>query len=148
MLRRPPRSTRTDTVFPYTTLFRSSQISVARARYAAEPILAATGVLSRDQADPRSEVPARLEHVRIGDASNEGAREQWAYAGDIHQAASDFGLAGARADAPVVLAHLLLHDRQLRAEHLQAKPTSTREALVIPEHGNAAWRERGCQNGG
>src|SRR3546814_383799 len=26
MLRRPPRSTRTDTLFPYTTLFRSSQL--------------------------------------------------------------------------------------------------------------------------
>src|SRR3546814_19424996 len=28
MIRRPPRSTRTDTLFPYTTLFRSSQPSV------------------------------------------------------------------------------------------------------------------------
>src|SRR3546814_1994870 len=27
MIRRPPRSTRTDTLFPYTTLFRSSQLS-------------------------------------------------------------------------------------------------------------------------
>src|SRR3546814_6201684 len=27
MIRRPPRSTRTDTLFPYTTLFRSAQIS-------------------------------------------------------------------------------------------------------------------------
>src|SRR3546814_14825159 len=27
MLRRPPRSTRTDTLFPYTTLFRSAQLS-------------------------------------------------------------------------------------------------------------------------
>src|SRR3546814_17134511 len=26
MIRRPPRSTRTDTLFPYTTLFRSNQI--------------------------------------------------------------------------------------------------------------------------
>src|SRR3546814_5812395 len=26
MIRRPPRSTRTDTLFPYTTLFRSAQI--------------------------------------------------------------------------------------------------------------------------
>src|SRR3546814_10318246 len=26
MIRRPPRSTRTDTLFPYTTLFRSDQI--------------------------------------------------------------------------------------------------------------------------
>src|SRR3546814_15868391 len=29
MIRRPPRSTRTDTLFPYTTLFRSSQDSVS-----------------------------------------------------------------------------------------------------------------------
>src|SRR3546814_15668534 len=28
MLRRPPRSTRTDTLFPYTTLFRSADIMV------------------------------------------------------------------------------------------------------------------------
>src|SRR3546814_4249733 len=27
MIRRPPRSTRTDTLFPYTTLFRSSHIA-------------------------------------------------------------------------------------------------------------------------
>src|SRR3546814_4386258 len=33
MIRRPPRSTRTDTLFPYTTLFRSrAQASMARAR--------------------------------------------------------------------------------------------------------------------
>src|SRR3546814_1384153 len=30
MIRRPPRSTRTDTLFPYTTLFRSSCPSCAR----------------------------------------------------------------------------------------------------------------------
>src|SRR3546814_9208887 len=28
MIRRPPRSTRTDTLFPYTTLFRSFQVGV------------------------------------------------------------------------------------------------------------------------
>src|SRR3546814_3467731 len=27
MIRRPPRSTRTDTLFPYTTLFRSARVS-------------------------------------------------------------------------------------------------------------------------
>src|SRR3546814_4864720 len=31
MLRRPPRSTRTDTLFPYTTLFRSSDIPASSA---------------------------------------------------------------------------------------------------------------------
>src|SRR3546814_1219076 len=30
MIRRPPRSTRTDTLFPYTTLFRSSDASERR----------------------------------------------------------------------------------------------------------------------
>src|SRR3546814_8085791 len=40
MIRRPPRSTRTDTLFPYTTLFRSSDIGAtislrARAAHAA-----------------------------------------------------------------------------------------------------------------
>src|SRR3546814_6045346 len=29
MIRRPPRSTRTDTLFPYTTLFRSDRLDVA-----------------------------------------------------------------------------------------------------------------------
>src|SRR3546814_13456487 len=29
MIRRPPRSTRTDTLFPYTTLFRSVRVEVA-----------------------------------------------------------------------------------------------------------------------
>src|SRR3546814_19859824 len=31
MIRRPPRSTRTDTLFPYTTLFRSKMVNLARA---------------------------------------------------------------------------------------------------------------------
>src|SRR3546814_13606046 len=30
MIRRPPRSTRTDTLFPYTTLFRSAAVGLAR----------------------------------------------------------------------------------------------------------------------
>src|SRR3546814_10064448 len=32
MIRRPPRSTRTDTLFPYTTLFRSGRIVSQRGR--------------------------------------------------------------------------------------------------------------------
>src|SRR3546814_9481101 len=31
MIRRPPRSTRTDTLFPYTTLFRSGEVRHSRA---------------------------------------------------------------------------------------------------------------------
>src|SRR3546814_13460483 len=32
MIRRPPRSTRTDTLFPYTTLFRSAELAGIAAR--------------------------------------------------------------------------------------------------------------------
>src|SRR3546814_8853122 len=32
MIRRPPRSTRTDTLFPYTTLFRSGLVEASRPR--------------------------------------------------------------------------------------------------------------------
>src|SRR3546814_16101346 len=39
MIRRPPRSTRTDTLFPYTTLFRSLELELA-----AEEGVAAAGV--------------------------------------------------------------------------------------------------------
>src|SRR3546814_5258960 len=35
MIRRPPRSTRTDTLFPYTTLFRSKQMPSASAAWRA-----------------------------------------------------------------------------------------------------------------
>src|SRR3546814_4335035 len=41
MIRRPPRSTRTDTLLPYTTLFRSRQL---------EQRLAALGVVARSAA--------------------------------------------------------------------------------------------------
>src|SRR3546814_6219370 len=43
MIRRPPRSTRTDTLFPYTTLFRSPG-RVARIQPAADRTAAAAGV--------------------------------------------------------------------------------------------------------
>src|SRR3546814_19325342 len=36
MIRRPPRSTRTDTLFPYTTLFRSRQPGGDRGQYVLE----------------------------------------------------------------------------------------------------------------
>src|SRR3546814_17160157 len=39
MIRRPPRSTRTDTLFPYTTLFRSHQWANDRERLTSKHIL-------------------------------------------------------------------------------------------------------------
>src|SRR3546814_8345662 len=37
MIRRPPRSTRTDTLFPYTTLFRSTEVLTAGAGTPEDP---------------------------------------------------------------------------------------------------------------
>src|SRR3546814_978079 len=42
MIRRPPRSTRTDTLFPYTTLFRSDVALNSRAADFADDVMAAT----------------------------------------------------------------------------------------------------------
>src|SRR3546814_13824075 len=39
MIRRPPRSTRTDTLFPYTTLFRSQRERLTARRGVGQPIL-------------------------------------------------------------------------------------------------------------
>src|SRR3546814_15922703 len=38
MIRRPPRSTRTDTLFPYPTLFRSGPARAVRKRHRPEPL--------------------------------------------------------------------------------------------------------------
>src|SRR3546814_16727760 len=37
MIRRPPRSTRTDPLFPYTTLFRSSDVHIIFGQFANRP---------------------------------------------------------------------------------------------------------------
>src|SRR3546814_13079391 len=42
MIRRPPRSTRTDTLFPYTTLFRSPVLVIATSHFAVAIITGAT----------------------------------------------------------------------------------------------------------
>src|SRR3546814_14521459 len=64
MIRRPPRSTRTDTLFPYTTLFRSLGISYSHydslygvpVRYATEP--------GQEQEAPRLDVVQNRFDVR------------------------------------------------------------------------------------
>src|SRR3546814_8697592 len=45
MIRRPPRSTRTDTLFPYTTLFRSAASKASFVRILISVVVAVTGFL-------------------------------------------------------------------------------------------------------
>src|SRR3546814_12914770 len=60
MIRRPPRSTRTDTLFPYTTLFRSLAVNphTGRVHTSYHQAVAATGRLS--SSDPNLQnIPVR-----------------------------------------------------------------------------------------
>src|SRR3546814_16246009 len=79
MLRRPPRSTRTDTFFPYTTLFRSkltlADVNLARAKALAEELgaeladLAAIMEIEADVLSPNALgailTEARIEGLRV-----------------------------------------------------------------------------------
>src|SRR3546814_12571838 len=69
MLRRPPRSTRTDTLFPYTTLFRSSDLTEIERR----------SLLDRDitrfDSEPWTPGP-RLDRARIAIVTTAGLSRQ------------------------------------------------------------------------
>src|SRR3546814_20231054 len=53
MIRRPPRSTRTDTLFPYTTLFRSSTTVLRRQFGSMTEVYRQLGYLTKDRWCPR-----------------------------------------------------------------------------------------------
>src|SRR3546814_1550026 len=63
MIRRPPRSTRTDTLFPYTTLFRSAR---ARREYLCEPLISlVTIVVKREHHNQANRYFVELSLVHI-----------------------------------------------------------------------------------
>src|SRR3546814_5501809 len=70
MIRRPPRSTRTDTLFPYTTLFRSADRRAARADANLRQVAAPAGPRQTNQRAcpyhrrrPAGEHPRSEEHT-------------------------------------------------------------------------------------
>src|SRR3546814_11503476 len=79
MIRRPPRSTRTDTLFPYTTLFRSQSPSLPEAvrarllarrdrRITADGVLVLSAQRYRTQERNREDARTRLLNLQIGRA--------------------------------------------------------------------------------
>src|SRR3546814_2528535 len=71
MIRRPPRSTRTDTLFPYTTLFRSPLLTCPAIRLAAD---GGTGKRSDTAADQRAGGAVALARDAVaGDAPQQSA---------------------------------------------------------------------------
>src|SRR3546814_18290744 len=80
-IRRPPRSTRTDTLFPYTTLFRSSEsprAPVAKPAPAPRPTIVPAGELPERKADPRGEERIRMSRLRqrIAESLKERSEER------------------------------------------------------------------------
>src|SRR3546814_11879778 len=82
MIRRPPRSTRTDTLFPYTTLFRSKMIEHHRGAIAMTEILEAQGgdpqVLekARMTAEKQRREITELENLLAGSGNGSSAPDQ------------------------------------------------------------------------
>src|SRR3546814_4665957 len=81
MIRRPPRSTRTDTLFPYTTLFQSLQRSTLL-KYSAHDMFTLVGNIEAYPQFLPGCVSARVEHVegpqvraRLGFRSEEHTSE-------------------------------------------------------------------------
>src|SRR3546814_1729096 len=69
MIRRPPRSTRTDTLFPYTTLFRSDGAAVGRPYAGEQP--GKRGFAGRARSD-HSDGPARIHfEIDVGEDRSE-----------------------------------------------------------------------------
>src|SRR3546814_13475041 len=87
MIRRPPRSTRTDTLFPYTTLFRSRRLPRLP-----DPVSGHPGVRAQPRGDRRLH---RRDRSREG-----GARMTEAAAAVVREPAGAFTLETIEVDAP------------------------------------------------
>src|SRR3546814_15810807 len=74
MRRRPPRSTRTDTLFPYTTFFRSSQLVTLMEAGALDPAPILSDMLTFDGAAWRGRVDCVIAGFPCQDLSIAGQR--------------------------------------------------------------------------
>src|SRR3546814_19368303 len=126
MIRRPPRSTRTDTLFPYTTLFRSKTGAVERTRSA--------NIDRRADAARRDRRPSAFIHLDPGHALGrevgEIERTRRRRAGTI---AKERGRHLAAIDRPQV-------EFGTKAAHRDQRPLAAR-----PEIGRASCRGRECK---
>src|SRR3546814_17190871 len=127
MIRRPPRSTRTDTLFPYTTLSRSREI-LRRSRTLSDPGGRPDGGCpAGDDLDlpdaPRN--PAgpsrRLSHLRHGARAGNGHRRRWDECRTARHVASLLDRAGA--DHPRLSSE---------ARRVGQESVSTFESRVLP----------------
>src|SRR3546814_14422096 len=126
MMRRPPRSTRTDTLFPYTTLFRSVDCG--------QPINP-----SIIEAQVQSGIGFGLSAVLYGAITlKDGAVEQSNF--DSYQVLRIN-------EMPQVEVHIVPStEKPTGIGEPGTPPTGPAVANALMEIGRAAWRDRGCQS--
>src|SRR3546814_19249722 len=131
MIRRPPRSTRTDTLFPYTTLFRSVHRRARRVDAAVERI---DRLLAADLPGDRGQqaLLRRAQDLRAGDHKGEGAGAE-----------GDLGVARLAA-AVAVECRLLVDDA---GDHWDAAAAHRRGAEVAGGGGARSAGRRGGKEG-
>src|SRR3546814_15873801 len=126
MIRRPPRSTRTDTLFPYTTLFRSSLVGEQRRGHR-------DGLLDDGTRIELPHLPVDAAGLHLGEVENlvDQARQALALLHDDREEAA------AVADIDLRIIDQDLAERADRGQR--------RAPLVAAPIGRAAGRERGVQ---
>src|SRR3546814_14716646 len=75
MIRRPPRSTRTDTLFPYTTLFRSEEVNVPIGELFAERLLLCAREKASGEVNAAEHERGRLHSHRAPQPARHGDRK-------------------------------------------------------------------------
>src|SRR3546814_396805 len=108
MIRRPPRSTRTDTLFPYTTLFRSGAWFAAQGR-PGHPGLRSYSVSGRVKRPGVKVVPAGTTARELIEAHSGGMLDGHAFKGYLPGGASGGILPATLADLPLDFGQLEQH---------------------------------------
>src|SRR3546814_12001468 len=130
MIRRPPRSTRTDTLFPYTTLFRSLAEIVSSIEIPPEEMAKPDNAVGADT------LARLLEDKRKAEAAEAAKREKEEAAAKAKAEAEE----KARAEAEKKKANPARNCEQIATG---ANP----KALPLAKTGRSCLRERGCQAG-
>src|SRR3546814_6498092 len=136
MLRRPPRSTRTNTLFPYTTLFRAAHPSV--------DVVEPDGATQRGRDEP-GWAHDEVEDHRVVDAVAVGVLTRPVELGglaDASQAVSGVGLdlLAARSTGPRRPLHGVIGDRVHGRRRVGPEEQLPREHQEPPEHDRSPGR--------
>src|SRR3546814_11138985 len=130
MIRRPPRSTRTDTLFPYTTLFRSTVRGPAGSTIKLSPseVLGVDGLIDPRSIGARPNLPVCYNYTLAG-RGDETWRPRFTYCGSRYlqvEGAKPADRAGPTDIAVVPLARECAHTDLHQAGRFDARPTDGR----------------------